>query len=99
MATPAPIVAVAPPEADPSALAVEPVAAAELNVNTPPALTVNPLPTTAACDVVLTTLIPIAAATDTFPPDVDADGVEADLSPPPPLAESVAAALDRSPCT
>ena len=99
MATPAPIPALDAADADPSALLVAPVAAELASVTTPPELITNPDPINATVDDVVARSRPIAAATDTLPSEVDADGDFAEPDPLPPLAAATASALSRWPLT
>ena len=95
IATPAPIPALDAAEAEPSAPLVAEVAAELASVTTPPELITIPVPSSVAVDDVVARSIPIAAATDTLPSEVDADGDAADPEPAPPFAVATASALSR----
>ena len=95
-ATPAPIAA-EPPTAEPSAFDEAAAVSDDLTVRAPPTDTV-PAPTVADAEA-LTIVTATAAATETGPPEVDADGVVLEPLPDPPLAEEAAPACERSPVT
>ena len=96
IATPPPIAA-EPPVAEPSAF--EPAAAVsdDFTVRAPPTETAPPL--TIAFAEALAIVTATAAATDTGPPEVDADGVELPPDPEPPFPDERPPALLRSPAT
>ena len=95
IATPAPIAA-EPPVAEPSAFEAAAAVSEDVTVSAPPALT---LPGSVAFADAPTIVTATAAATDTGPPDVEADGVEAELAPEPPFAADWLPAVERSPAT
>ena len=95
-ATPAPIAA-EPPTAEPSALDEAAAVSDDFTVRAPPTDTV-PAPTVADAEA-LTIVTATAAATETGPPEVDADGVVLEPLPAPPAADDALPAVERSPVT
>ena len=94
IATPA-ATAAEPPVAEPSAFEAAAAVSDDVTVSAPPAVT-EP---TVACADALAIVTATAAATDTGPPEVDADGVELPPEPEPPLPDERLPALLRSPAT
>jgi hypothetical protein len=90
-------IAAEPPVAEPSAFEAAALVSDDFTVNAPPADTV-PLPTVAVADAVAI-VTAIAAATETGPVEVDADGAAPPLVPEPPLPDESAPAFERSPAT
>src|SRR5215467_2887546 len=84
IATPAPTPTLVPPTDDPSAVACASVFSALFITTAPPALMLSGV-ANPACALVVTRSTPTAAATDTFPPLVCADGVTTVPTPLPPL--------------
>src|SRR5262249_37410706 len=85
IATPAPLEVVLPAAADPSAVAVACVLAEVLKTTAPRAVRVRPegVPERPAWEVALAMLIPIAAATGTWPSLVWAEGAGTEPEPAP----------------
>jgi hypothetical protein len=95
IATPTPTFALPPPVAEPSAFEVAVTVAAELSESAPAAVITVAAGTSARTNVSVT-LSATAAPTETGPPEVEALGGLA-AEPPPPFAELVEDANDRSP--
>jgi hypothetical protein len=97
IATPAPIAA-EPPVADPSAFEAAAAVSDEVTVSAPPADTVIPPCSVAFADA-LAIVTATAAATETGPPEVEADGVVLAPEPEPPVADEALPACERSSAT
>ncbi len=94
-ATAAPMVAVAPWEAEPLALDVASVFAALASVTAPPAVIEVTAGVTIVSASTVASVMPTAAATLTLPWDVEALGVVAEPVPDPPLAVEESSAKVR----
>ena len=95
MATAAPTAAAPPLAAEPSALALALVLPVLVSVSAPPALT-ETVEGRLTCELALSMLTAIAAATAMPPPEVEADGVAVPPEPVPPLAVAVVSANPRA---
>jgi hypothetical protein len=91
-------IAAEPPAAEPSAFEAAAAVSDDVTVSTPPTDTVIP-PWSVAFAEAVAIVTAIAAATDTGPVDVDADGAEPALDPEPPLPDERPPAFERSPAT
>ena len=97
IATPAAAAVEPPVAAEPSAFEPRAAVSEDFTVSAPPTETAPP--STVAVAVASAIVTAIAAATDTGPDDVVADGVPVVPAPEPPLADDVELALERAPAT
>jgi hypothetical protein len=91
-------IAAEPPAAEPSAFEAAAAVSDDVTVSTPPTDTVIP-PWSVAFAEAVAIVTAIAAATDTGPVDVDADGAAPALDPEPPLPDERLPEFERSPAT